>query len=504
MAMNEICLYCTLVFFLACSGTPVANGVANESLQLEWAARELRRELHRSPAVYVGASNNVSLTGGVVLMLVTDVALPGSLSLAGVEPVAALVSQEFAIRCTSMTESSPLCFVVGGDGTGVQYGALHLIDAARVAGAPTAVPLVLTASGSPFIQKRGLKLNAPLDARTPSYCDCGDNAQANILTMWDPLFWSAYFDSMIRMRFNALSIWQDHPFPSLTRVPEFPHIGYDDVMRANFTTEQWRDFNARVCSAPNGNAGTSPEVLNNLVPLLNMTLDVKIDFWRNVTSSGAALGIDIRFITWSVLTALAGHGMPGDATNLTSAYTRAATRAFLETYPDVAGVGITAGENMTVSDPLKEAWLWDGTGLAMNDVATATPSRSLGLIHRVWQTELSDIISAFSGLSPGIDFDFAFKYCAARCYTVPNPQVRASSQMMMDVIQRATRFVLLLHACTLACFQPFLAPIGCLQIWANANISLPPNSSSRFFWTLRNDDVYQLRCVRVCKRGREA
>ena len=36
---------------------------------------------------------------------------------------------------------------------------------------------------APFVPKRGIKFNIPLDARTPSYDDTGDSAQKNIETM---------------------------------------------------------------------------------------------------------------------------------------------------------------------------------------------------------------------------------------------------------------------------------------------------------------------------------
>jgi hypothetical protein len=260
---------------------------------------------------------------------------------------------------------------------------------------------------------------------------------------------------MVRMRMNALSIWNNHPFPTLTPIPEYPDLGYDDVMRANLTAAAWRAFNSRTCSAPSGNAGTSPAVQDHLQRVGGpLPLAAKVAFWRTVTGAAAALGIDVVLVTWSVMTALAGHGMPGEATDATAAYTRAATRALLATYPDISGVGITAGENMTgLTDAAREAWLWAGTGQGVNDAAAAAaPGRSISLVHRVWQTQLSDIFPAFAGLNQSVSFVFAFKYCGARCYTTPTPRVGAA-----------------------------------------AGIALPAGSASRFYWNLRNDDVFQLR-----------
>lgn len=229
---------------------------------------------------------------------------------------------------------------MGGDGVGVIYGALHAADQWRVAvtgsglaqsGNESAqhsssshlLQVLQDAQLSPYIAQRGLKMNIPLDARTPSYSDCGDSAQANMRAVWDLTFWAAYFDAMVRMRYNVLSLWAPHPFPSLTRVSEYPDIGYDDVTQANV---DWRWFNTQ-CDRTGANVGLAPAVLGNLTTLIRMPLDDKIAFWQNVTASGASLGIQIYWITWSVFTAEAGHGMPDTQSNVTADYIRATTRA---------------------------------------------------------------------------------------------------------------------------------------------------------------------------------
>jgi hypothetical protein len=69
---------------------------------------------------------------------------------------------------------------------------------------------------------RGVKFNVPLDLRTPSYSDMSDAAQKNIGVVWDMRFWREYLDALARDRYNFVSLWSLHPFPSMVKVPEFP------------------------------------------------------------------------------------------------------------------------------------------------------------------------------------------------------------------------------------------------------------------------------------------
>ena len=87
------------------------------------------------------------------------------------------------------------------------------------------------ATDQPHVAQRGIKFNLPLDLRTPSYTDCSDAAQANIPEMWSREFWTEFLDVMARHRYNVLSLWSLHPFPSLVKVPEFPEVALNDVWR---------------------------------------------------------------------------------------------------------------------------------------------------------------------------------------------------------------------------------------------------------------------------------
>ncbi|NJL31795.1 MAG: hypothetical protein HC898_09280, partial [Phycisphaerales bacterium] len=87
----------------------------------------------------------------------------------------------------------------------------------------------------------------------------------------------------------------------------------------------------------------------NLETLKVMTIDEKIAFWREVMTYGKSRNIDFYIITWNIFT----YGVNGkygitDAPHneTTIDYFRHSVRELILTYPDLAGIGLTTGENM--------------------------------------------------------------------------------------------------------------------------------------------------------------
>jgi hypothetical protein len=269
---------------------------------------------------------------------------------------------------------------------------------------------------APHILQRGIKFNIPLDLRTPSYTDCSDAAQANIPEMWSREFWIEYLNAMARHRYNVLSLWSLHPFPSLVKVPEFPEVALNDVWRTRAKLDDTFSF-----------AGTDmvrPEMLADHQVVKRMTIDEKIEFWRWVMQQANDRGIRIYFFTWNVFTfgAEGKHGITNDLSNdITKKYFRASVRDMVKTYPLLAGIGITAGEGMPekMDSKAKEAWLWDTYGEGVRDALKDAPNREFGLIHRFHWTAQSEILNAFKDY-PG-PFEFSFKYSVAHMYSIPNP-----------------------------------------------------------------------------------
>lgn len=302
--------------------------------------------------------------------------------------------------------------VIGADQTGAMYGGLDIAEAIRLG----TLDSIKNSEHKPHIAKRGIKFNIPLDLRTPSYSDTGDAAQANIPEVWERDFWISYLDSMARHRYNVLSLWSLHPFPSMVKVPEYPEVALDDVWRTKAKLDDKFSFS--------GVGFVRPEMLADHEVVKRITMDEKIEFWRWVMQQAADRGITIYVFTWNVFNygAEGKHGITDDLDNeVTKKYFRASVREMVKTYPLLGGIGITAGEAMPHDmDPkVKEKWLWDTYGEGIRDALKEQPKRDFNLIHRFHWTAQSDILDAFKDYPS--TFDFSFKYSVAHMYSITKP-----------------------------------------------------------------------------------
>jgi hypothetical protein len=351
--------------------------------------------------------------------------------------------------------------VTGGDPRGVMYGGLELAERIRLG----KVDSLTTLKNKPFLAKRGIKFNIPLDARTPSYADSGDAAQRNIAEMWNWDFWSEFLDNMALHRYNALTLWNPHPFPVMTKIPGYEDAALPDVTvcTLDLKTEKYQWGPIQLVSEP---------LMENLKVVKTMTIEEKIDFWRRVMRYAKDRGIDIYFITWNICPNGVANPVKLDHTSWqakrdeeapgkygvthqidnpkTLAYYRAAIKSFILTYPDLKGFGITAGENMPADEEgvafTREKWLWEAYGLGILDAKKEQPWRKVDFIHRVWYSDM-DKIMQYWGQYPD-SFEVSFKYAKARLYS--SPRIPFTKSLIKDI-----------------------EPLG-LKSW----------------WNLRNDDIF--------------
>jgi hypothetical protein len=370
----------------------------------------------RMPLAQIGSP---ALRTRIVLATLTDTIAFDAIRTLGTAVSAGLKPEGFSIRTTE-TEGQTTHWVIGKDFAGAMYGGLELAEVIRCAG--------LNALGAvdqnPYMPLRGIKFNCPLDERTPTYHNHNGDAQRNnVLVMWDMAFWKAYIDDLARFRYNYLSLWNLHPFPSMVRVPGYEKVALADVQSRTAT--------------------------------LKMTMDEKIAFWRDVMRYGKDRNVDIYVVTWNIFV----HGTDGQYgltdkcdNPTTTDYFRKSIKQMFVTYPDLAGIGLTTGENMPrMSTAQKEAWAFATYGQGVLDAAAARPGRKITLIHRQHQTGAQDIAKTFKPLidHPDINFVFSFKYAQAHALS-------------------STR-------------QPF------------CNGFVKDIGSLRTIWTLRNDDTFCFR-----------
>ena len=158
-----------------------------------------------------------------------------------------------------------------------------------------------------------------------------------------------------------------------------------------------------------------------------LTIEQKIDFWRRVMQYAKDRNIDFYIVTWNIFT----YGVDGkygitDALDnpKTVDYFRASVREMFRTYPLLAGIGLTAGENMGEVSSIaggaqafqaKENWVFATYGQGVLDAARAEPKRHFRLIHRQHETRAQDIAATFKPViaQPNVDFVFSFKYAQA-------------------------------------------------------------------------------------------
>ncbi|MGL6073228.1 MAG: carbohydrate-binding family 6 protein [Fimbriiglobus sp.] len=320
--------------------------------------------------------------------------------------------QSYTIRVKRENGKS-IVTVLGVDASGAMYGGLDVAEAIRTNSFETLQDSIKT----PHIAQRGIKFNIPLDLRTPSYTDPCDAAQANIPEMWSMDFWRSTFDDMARNRYNVISLWSLNPFPSIVKVPEFPNVALDDVWR----TKEKLDANF----SHGGDDFVRPNMLANHEVVKKITIDQKIQFWKDVMQLAKDRGIDVYWFTWNTfLFGMEGKdGLTKDKiAPKTIEYFRAAVRETIKTYPLLAGFGITAGESMYVKDfkdMNKEKWLWMTYGEGIRDGLKDTPNRKFRLIHRFHMTGLDEIKREFAELP--CTLDLSFKYAIAHMYSVPEP-----------------------------------------------------------------------------------
>lgn len=329
----------------------------------------------------------------------------------GVARADAASPQSYSIRRRDAGESTTIA-VLAADSAGAMYGLLDLAEAIE-----TGVLLTMEeTSHRPHLEKRGIKFNIPLDARTPSYSDNSHAAQHNIPEMWSFDFWREFLDDMARHRYNVLSLWSLHPFPSIVRVPEYPGVALNDVMRTTLAMNE--TFSHR------GEDMVRPAMLQQLETVRHMTIDEKIAFWRDVMQYAQDRAIEVYWFTWNIFTfgAEGKYGItPSQDNPNTIAYFRASVRELVLTYPLLAGIGITAGEQMQdrKDEFSKEKWLWATYGQGILDARKIAPERKIRLIHRYHESSQTEILREWKDYPD--TFELSFKYAIAHMYSIPNP-----------------------------------------------------------------------------------
>lgn len=308
--------------------------------------------------------------------------------------------------------------IKAGDEAGMMYAVLDLADAIR------RNEEIGDAAVSPYMPKRGIKFNIPLDSRTPSYSDASTSASENIAHMWELSFWEEFLDRMAENKYNVLSLWSLSPFPSMVKIPEYPKACVDDV---KITT---RPFHAKL----SGVGIYGEDHRRSLYTVKKITIEEKIDFWRQVMEYAKNRCIQIYIFTWNLFV-YGTEDSPYKITDkldnpVTRDYVYCGVKSLMETYPLLAGIGVTAGENMdfiggstdenSVFFQSDIEFIADTYGRGIRDYLADHPKRKFTLIHRMQMAKYDHIINQFKDFP--CDFEISFKYSQAHMYSSPKPK----------------------------------------------------------------------------------
>jgi hypothetical protein len=254
--------------------------------------------------------------------------------------------------------------VLGGDDRGLIYGALALAEAVRH-GTPLAK--VTATEQKPNLQFRAIKYNLPWETYRPSSA-----LDQHVPTARDLKYWEAFLDMMVENRFNAISLWNLHPFTFMVRPRNFPEASrWSEAELA-----EWQHL------------------------------------YREIFRMAKERGLDTYVVFWSIFVSrqlAEAHGVarenfyphyyvPGDTSEIVRRYLRESVRQMLEEYPDLDGIGISHGEGMAGMNPLqRQQWVDD---VLIAGALEAARRRPVKLIHRV---PFSSGLSSEPGASRGVE-----------------------------------------------------------------------------------------------------
>ncbi|QDK79928.1 hypothetical protein EXU85_15445 [Spirosoma sp. KCTC 42546] len=236
--------------------------------------------------------------------------------------------------------------IEGGDERGLLYGCLSLCDEVKNGVSLQKIRASHDQTNLPF---RAIKFNLPWDAYRE-----GEAMSLHQETCRDLRFWEAFLDMMAQNRFNALTLWNLHPFPYMIRPTNFPEAspfpeaelaGWQALYRGIFRLAKERGIDTYLV---NWNIFVSPEFAKA----------------HNVAISDPQKRI---------------HYGAADTSEIIRRYTRECVTQVLNEYPDLSGLGFTHGEAMVGMTP-QQRQDWFGETI-LEGMRRA--NRKAKLIHRV-------------------------------------------------------------------------------------------------------------------------
>lgn len=235
--------------------------------------------------------------------------------------------------------------VGGGDDRGLIYGALQVVETLDTGTRLEALPEL---DGRPNQQFRAIKYNLPWETYRPSSA-----LDQHYDTARDLEYWEAFLDMMVENRFNAITLWNMHPYTFMIRPRGFPEA-------SPWTPEEMAEWQRLY----RGILGMAKE----------RGLDTYIVHWNIFVSRAFAEAHDVASENYYPY-----YYVDGDTSEVVRRYMRESVTQVLQEYPDLDGIGVSHGEGMGGMTPLqRQQWVDEVLVAGMLDAG-----RPVKLIHRV-------------------------------------------------------------------------------------------------------------------------
>ncbi len=194
-------------------------------------------------------------------------------------------------------------YILGTTGKGCLYGIMDLIEQI---GPTCDFDLIVERQVNPALSFRAIKFNLPWSPYRP-----GPATDLHTETCRDLLFWESFLDMMVENRFNALTLWNKHPFPYMIRARNYPRA-------TAFTDDELNEWRS---------------------------------FWKSLFSMAKARGIETYVVNWNIVVSPEfareyGAEEHNDLSELVKTYTRESVTQVINEYDDLTGLGVTLADWM--------------------------------------------------------------------------------------------------------------------------------------------------------------
>ncbi|TBL80116.1 hypothetical protein [Paenibacillus thalictri] len=289
---------------------------SEHSTQIGLAVQKLKQALNDHTAGGTPAE-----AAGIVIVAGNAELASHSLTLDGsVEP------EGYEIR-RSDEGGTQVLYILAADETGAMYGAFEVAEQLRRGRAFTEIAEGVINARFPF---RALKFNLPWSSYRMN--ECFDLQRE---TVKDLAFWRKFLDMMAENRYNALTLWNLHPFPYMFRTAGFPKA-------TPFTDEELAEWKT---------------------------------YWTALFRMAKERGIETYLVDWNIFVSESFrehydanaisdesffHYGDSYSTEQIKQYTRECVTQLIREYPDLTGLGISLGERMNDMTPQdRQQWIED-------------------------------------------------------------------------------------------------------------------------------------------------